>query len=63
MKHLVILLFVSLVCYFAWYYAPLRPKFFIKEFLGRHFFIVAAIVIGLIGALFAQTVFHSTKLI
>lgn len=63
MKHLLILLFVVLVLYFAWQYAPTRPKFFIKEFLGRHLFVVAAIVIVMFGALFLQTANHSTKII
>jgi hypothetical protein len=63
MKHLVLILFTVLTVYFAWQYAPSRPKFFIKEFLGRHFLIVAGIVVGLIAALFFQTVSHSTKLI
>jgi len=51
------------VVYFTWQYAPARPKFFIKEFLSRHFFAVAAFVIILFGALFLQTANHSTKII
>lgn len=63
MKHLFLILFTVFVVYFAWQYAPQRPKFFVKQFLGRHFLIVAAIVIGAIAGLFFQTVSHSTKLI
>lgn len=63
MKHLLIILFIALTLYFAWQYAPKRPKFFIKGFLGRHFLIVAAIVITAVAGLFAQTVFHSTQII
>jgi hypothetical protein len=63
MKHLLIILFTVFVVYFAWQYAPARPKFFIKEFLSRHFFAVAAFVIILFGALFLQTANHSTKII
>jgi len=63
MKHLLIILFTVLNVYFAWQYVPSRPKFFVKEFLGRHSFVVAAIVITLFGALFFQTVNNSTKII
>ncbi|MFM7010370.1 MAG: hypothetical protein ACKO0Z_13750 [Betaproteobacteria bacterium] len=63
MKHLLIILFIALTAYFAWHYTPQRPKFFIKEFLGKHFLIVAVIVVGTIAGLFAQTVFHSTQII
>lgn len=63
MKHLIILLFAILVSYFAWQYAPERPKTLAKEFLGKHLFVVAAIVIMMFGALFLQTANHSTKII
>jgi len=63
MKHLAVSLLTVLIVYFAWQYTPSRPKFFIKEFLGRHFFVVAAFVIILFGALFLQTANHSTKII
>ena len=63
MKHLVLILFIVLTVYFAWQYAPQRPKFFVKKFLGRHFLIVAAIVVFAIAGLFIQTVSHSTKVI
>lgn len=63
MKHLLILLALILMGYFGWQYAPTRPKFFIKEFLGRHLFVIAAIVVMMFGALFLQTANNSTKII
>jgi len=63
MKHFLILLFITLVSYFAWQYTPSRPKFFIKEFLGRHLMIVAILVIALMAGLFLQTMNHATKII
>jgi len=63
MKHLFILLVVILAGYFGWQYAPAHPKTLVKEFLAKHFFVVAAFVIILFGALFLQTANHSTKII
>ena len=63
MKHLVICLFITLTVYFAWQYAPKRPKTIVKRFFGKHFMIVAAVVTGLIAGLFTQTINNATKII
>ena len=63
MRQFLILLILSLSCYFAWQYTRTKDRNEFRAFLNGHgmkvFLIIAALVIGLV----AQFFLNSTKLL
>lgn len=63
MRHLVLLLVVSLLIYFSWAYATRKERKTVSKFLGRHTVFVVLIVFVLFGFLIWQYFVGSTKLL